>query len=254
MPSTGQPLHRSSIVSWRVWVLYHNNLKVRLRPILCRPPVDATTHMTFGTLWLFGDEKFDPSGSHAHIMVLPLLVTNVVATSLMAYKMWQYRQQIKVQLDLPKNKKTKLERTLVVLTEWGMIYGLIWIHFLFTIFTNQNEDTTGYKIVANMIPQLSAIYPVIIVLLVSLDRTHLESTVIGISTNTDSDPIHFVGNTTGQARLRNAPHGRADPPGRHVAFERRRSRGGGEGGEGEGGRTLIRRVQSYFSLAAAPLW
>ncbi|KAJ7231565.1 hypothetical protein C8J57DRAFT_1533639 [Mycena rebaudengoi] len=44
--------------------------------------------MTFGALWLFGDERFDPSGSHALIIVLPLLVTNIVATSLMAYKMW----------------------------------------------------------------------------------------------------------------------------------------------------------------------
>jgi hypothetical protein len=69
------------------------------------------------------------------------------------------------------------------------------IPFLYTILTNQGGDTTGYKIVANMMPQLSvrpsslfsctirsthayyrrtqAICPVIIVLLVSLDRTHL---------------------------------------------------------------------------------
>ncbi|KAJ7211455.1 hypothetical protein C8J57DRAFT_1483849 [Mycena rebaudengoi] len=157
----------------------------------------ATTHMSFGALWLFGDEKFDPSTSHALIQVLPLLVTNIVSASLMGYKMWQYQQQIKVQLDFPKNKKTRVERILVILTESGMIYRLIWILFLYTILTNQGEDTTGYKTVANMIPQLSAIFPVIIVLPVSFDRTHLESTVIGISTNTDSDPIHFVGNTTG---------------------------------------------------------
>ncbi|KAJ7231563.1 hypothetical protein C8J57DRAFT_1533637 [Mycena rebaudengoi] len=75
-----------------------------------------------------------------------------------------------------------------------------WIPFLYTILTNQGEDTTGYKIVVNMISQLSAIYPIIIALLVSLDRTNLESTVIGIRTNTDSNPIHFVGNTTGSGR------------------------------------------------------
>ncbi|KAJ7211465.1 hypothetical protein C8J57DRAFT_1733354 [Mycena rebaudengoi] len=191
-------LMSDAIVCWRAWVLYRNNLKVRLLLILCllASLAGATTHMTFGVLWLKGDQKFDPSGFHALIQVLPLLVTNIVATSLMAYKMWQYRQQIKVQLDFPKNKKTKVERILVILTESGMIYCLIWIPFLYTILTKQGEDTTGYKIVANMIPQLSAIYPVIIILLVSLDRTHLESTVLGISTNTDSDPIHFVGNTT----------------------------------------------------------
>ncbi|KAJ7231561.1 hypothetical protein C8J57DRAFT_1533635 [Mycena rebaudengoi] len=111
--------------------------------------------------------------------------------------------QIKVQLDLPKNKKTKVERILVFLTESGILGAPSLfrdIPFLYTILTNQGEDTTGYKIVVNMISQLSAIYPVIIALLVSLDRTNLESTVIGISTNTDSDPIHFVGNTTGSGR------------------------------------------------------
>ncbi|KAJ7229381.1 hypothetical protein C8J57DRAFT_1387361 [Mycena rebaudengoi] len=95
------------------WPLYLNNLKVRLLLILCllgslsvsqysslycavaclhRPAAGATTHMTFAALWPFGDEELDPSGLHALIMVLPLLVTNIVATSLMAYKLWQYRQ------------------------------------------------------------------------------------------------------------------------------------------------------------------
>ncbi|KAJ7211428.1 hypothetical protein C8J57DRAFT_1399872 [Mycena rebaudengoi] len=117
-----------AIVCWRAWVLYHNNLKVRLVLILCLlgSSAGATPHMTFGALWLFGDEKLDPSGSHALIVVLPLLVINIVATSLMAYKMWQYRQQIKVRLDLPKNKKTKVE----CITESGIIHCLIWVHGL----------------------------------------------------------------------------------------------------------------------------
>ncbi|KAJ7252948.1 hypothetical protein C8J57DRAFT_1519741 [Mycena rebaudengoi] len=179
----------------RVWVLHHNNLKVRLLLILCLlgSLASATTHMTFGALWLFGDEEFDSSGSPALNMVLPLLVTNIVAT-LMAYKMWQCRQQIKMQLDFPKSKKTKVEGILVILPESGVLYCLIWIPFLYMILANQGEETTSYKIVANMIPQLSVIY---LVLLVSLDRTDFESTIISISTNADSDPIHFVSNTTG---------------------------------------------------------
>ncbi|KAJ7211452.1 hypothetical protein C8J57DRAFT_1605906 [Mycena rebaudengoi] len=192
-------LMNDATVCCRGWVLYHDNLKVRLLLILCLlgSLAGATTHMTFGALWLFSDEKFDPSGSHAFIVVLPLFATNIVATSLMAYKMRQYRQQIRVHLDLQKNKQTKVERIPAHLGMLSLVRDVhVPIPFLYTILTNQDKDTTGYKIVANMIPQLSAIYPVIMVLLVSLDRTHLESTVIGISTNTNLDPIHFVGNST----------------------------------------------------------
>ncbi|KAJ7330303.1 hypothetical protein DFH08DRAFT_311966 [Mycena albidolilacea] len=188
-------LMSDAIVVWRAWLLYHDNLKVRILLGLCLlgSLVGATTHMTFGTLWLYGNLKLDPSGSRALIMVLPLLVTNVVATSLMTYKVWQYRQQIKAQLDLPKDKTTKVERILVILTESGTIYCLIWIPFLYTSLTNQGEDTIGYKIVANIIPQLSAIYPIVIVLLVSLDRTQLEFTI----TSNPSQPIRFVVDGTG---------------------------------------------------------
>ncbi|KAJ7197713.1 hypothetical protein C8J57DRAFT_1637143 [Mycena rebaudengoi] len=127
-------------------------------------------------------------------MVLPLLVTNIVAT-LMAYKMWCAMSSTDQNAArLPEEQETKVEGILVILPESGVLYCLIWIPFLYMILANQGEETTSYKIVANMIPQLSVIY---LVLLVSLDRTDFESTIISISTNADSDPIHFVSNTTG---------------------------------------------------------
>ncbi|KAJ7488175.1 hypothetical protein FB451DRAFT_1391116 [Mycena latifolia] len=174
-------LMSDAIVVWRAWVVYHDNLKVRLLLSLCLlgSLVGTTIDMTFGGLWLFGNAKFMPSGPRGLIMVLPLLVTNMVSTSLMGYKVWQYRRQIKANLNLPKNKKTKIERVLVILTESGMFYCLIWIPYLYSIFAKEGTETTGYKIVTNTVPQLSAIYPVVIVLLVTLQRTHLESTVTG---------------------------------------------------------------------------
>ncbi|KAJ7488157.1 hypothetical protein FB451DRAFT_1391102 [Mycena latifolia] len=174
-------LMSDAIVVWRAWVVYHDNLKVHLLLSLCLlgSLVGAMIDMTFGSLWLFGNAKFTPSGPRTLIMVLPLVVTNMVSTSLMGYKVWQYRRQIKADLNLPKNKETKVERILVILTESGLIYCLIWIPFLYLILTKEGTDTTGYKITANMVPQLSAMYPVVIVLLVALQRTHLESTVTG---------------------------------------------------------------------------
>ncbi|KAJ7141924.1 hypothetical protein C8R43DRAFT_1131233 [Mycena crocata] len=191
-------LMSDAIVVWRAWVLYHDNIRVRLLLTLCLVGslVGATTDMAFGTLWLYGNLKFTPTGPRALILVLPLLATNIIATSLMGYKVWQYRQQIKAQLNLPKNKSTKVERILVILTESGTIYCLIWVPFLYSILTEQDTETTAYKIIANIVPQLSAIYPIVIVLLVSIERTHLELTVTGGGV---SRPIHFVSGPGGGA-------------------------------------------------------
>jgi transcription initiation factor IIE alpha subunit len=40
-----------------------------------------------------------------------------------------YRKQIKELLGLPKNKKTNIERILVILTESGTIYCLLWVGY-----------------------------------------------------------------------------------------------------------------------------
>ncbi|KAJ7829932.1 hypothetical protein B0H14DRAFT_3716257 [Mycena olivaceomarginata] len=65
-------------------------------------------------------------------------------------------------------------------------------------------DNLGYEIITNMLPQLSAIYPVIIILLVALEKTHLEYTM----TSAVSQPINFghtmnlTTSTTGPIHLR----------------------------------------------------
>ncbi|KAJ7826794.1 hypothetical protein B0H14DRAFT_3467456 [Mycena olivaceomarginata] len=92
-------------------------------------------------------------------------------------------------LGIPKNRRTNVERIPVILTESGGIYCLFWIPQLFVALTATDPDNLGYKIIANMLPQLSAIYPVIIVLLVAMEKTHLG----GLTTsNPVSQPIHFV--------------------------------------------------------------
>ncbi|KAJ7289872.1 hypothetical protein C8J57DRAFT_1278571 [Mycena rebaudengoi] len=193
-----------AIVVWRAWVLWEGNVSVRALLSLCLfgTFVGLTIDMTFGALWLFGNNKFTPTGPRTLVMVLPLVFTNVVSTASIGVKAWHYRKQIKELLGLPKNKKTNIERILIILTESGTIYCLLWIPFLATLETD--IDNTAYEIITNILPQLSAIYPVIIILLVTLEKTHLEYTM----TSAVSQPINFVhaansttSTTTGPIRL-----------------------------------------------------
>ncbi|KAK7008203.1 hypothetical protein R3P38DRAFT_3023886 [Favolaschia claudopus] len=178
-----------AIVVWRAWVLWQDSLgvKVLLSLCLCGTFVGLTVNMTFGTLWLYGNERFNPSGPRSLILVLPLMFTNIVSTTLIGIRAWSYRKHIKQVLSLPRNRKTNVERILIILTESGAIYCLFWIPFLYICLTT-DVDSIGYKIVANMLPQLSAIYPVIIVLLVTMEKTQLEATMSSAVTET----LHFV--------------------------------------------------------------
>ncbi|KAJ7595439.1 hypothetical protein C8J56DRAFT_1159912 [Mycena floridula] len=168
-----------TIVVWRAWVLWPNR-RVRALLAFCwlGSLGGAITDDAFGMLWVLkGDTRFTPTGPKTLILSLPLLITNIVSTSLVGYKVWQYRTQIKAHLSVYDNKKTQIEKILVLLTESGVIYCLLWIFIAVFAADDSNKGTIMYVIWVNMTPQLAAIYPVIIVLLVSLDKTQLETTL-----------------------------------------------------------------------------
>ncbi|KAJ7643684.1 hypothetical protein FB45DRAFT_895745 [Roridomyces roridus] len=201
------------IVVWRAWVLWQENGRVKILLTFCilLSFAGVTADMTVIGLYLFGNPKFLPTGPKRLALIIPLMITNFVATVLFGVKAWQYRQQIKEFLGVPKDRRTNVERILVLLTESGGIYCLIWIPQLFIYLSSTNPTNLGYIIVVNMLPQLSAIYPVIIVLLVALERTQLGSD-FSLATSSDKTsaqdrngaalrPIHFVS----QAKPRTTP-------------------------------------------------
>ncbi|KAJ7587571.1 hypothetical protein C8J56DRAFT_890491 [Mycena floridula] len=128
-----------SIVVWRAWVIWTDHSRVHMLLCIC----------LFGTL---DSPRFSSLLPRALIQDLPLFLTNFISTMLIAYKVWKYKAEIKQNLNLSHNKRTKIERVLILLTESGSIYCLLW-----------------------------AIYPMIIILLVASEKANLESTVNGPS-------------------------------------------------------------------------
>ncbi|KAJ6556355.1 hypothetical protein B0H19DRAFT_1152429 [Mycena capillaripes] len=180
-----------AIVVWRAWVLWQDNVRAKILLSACifLSFAGVTTDMTVIGLYLFGNVKFLPTGPKRLALVLPLMITNIVATVLFGIKAWVYRNQIKGLLGVPENRRTNVERILVLLTESGGIYCLFWIPQLFIYLSSTDPNNLGYKIVANMLPQLSAIYPVLIVLLVAMEKTHLGELK---TSNPITQPINFV--------------------------------------------------------------
>ncbi|KAJ7592250.1 hypothetical protein C8J56DRAFT_1046616 [Mycena floridula] len=169
-----------SIVVWRAWVLWTNHPRVRMLLCICLSGtfvgviVDLAFHILFQLSQFSDSPRFPPTGRQTLILTLPLFLTNLISTLLIAYKVWEYKVEIKQNLGLSHNKRTKVEQVLILLAESGSIYCLFWV-----------------------------MYPIIIILLLALEKDNLESTVNGqsflqslrfasrpqVSTATQSDDI-----------------------------------------------------------------
>ncbi|KAJ7595462.1 hypothetical protein C8J56DRAFT_922369 [Mycena floridula] len=191
-----------AIVVWRAWVLWSDKWQVHVLLSLCwiGSFVGASIDFAFSTRFFLGDDRFIPLGPRTLLLTLPLLLTNVVSTSLIAYKAWQYRRQIKSNLNLADNKRTKLEKILMLLTESGIIYCLIWVMNVFLGANELDETTFAYNIITSIVPEITATYPVLIILLVALEKTNLEAT---LTTPSFSQDIRFA-STSHVASQRNS--------------------------------------------------
>ncbi|KAI4517210.1 hypothetical protein K525DRAFT_211421 [Schizophyllum commune Loenen D] len=91
------------------------------------------------------------------VMTVPLLFTNIVATTCIAVKVWWYRRDIKGALGLFA-RKSQVERVLVLLLETGFIYCVLW----------SNDSGVGFtpmQILSVVIPFVTGLYPPVIVII-----------------------------------------------------------------------------------------
>ncbi|KAJ7592310.1 hypothetical protein C8J56DRAFT_887015 [Mycena floridula] len=176
-----------AIVVWRAWVLWNNHPRVHMLLCICLFGTFAgvTVDLAFTSLFAlsqFSDTPRSPPNSlRLLILTLPVFLTNFISTVLTAYKVWEYRVEIKQNLGLSHNKKTKVERVLILLTESGSIYCLLWLSLLVFDLKSSDKKSLAYAVIISTVPLLIAIYPIIIILLLAFEKASLESTVNGPS-------------------------------------------------------------------------
>ncbi|KAJ7592335.1 hypothetical protein C8J56DRAFT_887039 [Mycena floridula] len=101
--------------------------------------------------------------------MLPLFLTNFISTLLIAYKVWEYKVEIKQNLGLSHNKRTKVEQVLILLAESGSIYCLLWLSILAFGLKITNIESLSSALIGIILPQLVE------------KKANLESTVKGQS-------------------------------------------------------------------------
>ncbi|KIK71530.1 hypothetical protein GYMLUDRAFT_33725 [Collybiopsis luxurians FD-317 M1] len=185
------------IVIWRAWILFPYNFTVKFLLSLCMLGSVVCALVDGGTL-VAGqvrndDPLFDFARTKELLLTLPLLITNLLATCLIAYKAWRHRLNLRRVFSSYGSSSSRVQNVLMLLMESGFLYCGIWIAYTAVILSVKTLSIP-FQIYTSVMPIVSAIYPVLIILLTSLERSDDESE----KPMTLSQSIRFAG-TTGSA-------------------------------------------------------
>ncbi|KAF5353821.1 hypothetical protein D9758_010575 [Tetrapyrgos nigripes] len=192
-------LASDGIVVWRAWVLFPRNLTVRIVLVLCMigstgelkidvylSARDGLTNLNLKVGILVdagrgaarvledpaaqGDGQAPGAPVGGLVMSLPLFITNVIATLLIGHKARMHRQEMKKNLASCSNSVVKVQKVLLLLVESGVAYCILWIFYTASAFFNGAvKSTASFEIFGIAMPLLSGLYPIIVILIVTLE-------------------------------------------------------------------------------------
>lgn len=169
------------IVVWRAWALWPDNRVVKALLVLC---MAGTVGGTIGDIVLVHIGGMSRSARMARLLlsILPILLTNIVATAAVWGKVWEYRRTIKDQLAQP-TPHTQIERVLLLMVESGAGYVGVWIAFLIVCLADlpaafgAGSPVSAAYLMGSVIPSLSGIYPTAIIIVTALQRSSPEGSI-----------------------------------------------------------------------------
>ncbi|KAI0245594.1 hypothetical protein BJV78DRAFT_1287438 [Lactifluus subvellereus] len=192
------------VVVWRTWVLCADQstavLMIPVVTLIINFLFYATAVGVRATLLIVpGSFKAHRKSAHiphvADVTILCLsLLTNVLATSIIAVKVWKYRRSLSQVFG---HKPSPASRILSLLIESGMLYIVIGVFSLVSFFVYLPERTL-VDIFLPVAVQLAGMYPIAVLLLVHRAANHTSShafsTVVNIRREQPShmEPMTFV--------------------------------------------------------------
>ncbi|KAL1695893.1 hypothetical protein GGG16DRAFT_121246 [Schizophyllum commune] len=157
------------VVVWRAWTLWRDNRSAKgvLLTCICGSAIGTTVEC----VWSLQSARRGQieSATQTLMLTVPLLVTNIVSTALVAIRVWLYRRDIKASLS-PYIRPTLVEKVLLLLLESGSFYCLIWVVNLLVRMT-QGVDTLGvYGVVSVAYHAIPGIHSTFMIIAVAMQR------------------------------------------------------------------------------------
>ncbi|KAF5343422.1 hypothetical protein D9758_011819 [Tetrapyrgos nigripes] len=162
------------IAVWRTWVLFPYNRIVKMSLVICMVVSAICTFISAGINTAKSlqteDGLYSEPSTLTLLISLPLLITNLIATSLIGYKTWSHRQDVKRNLMASDTAMTKVNKVLLLLVESGVIYCAIWVAYIVTQLSGmETNGSFSALIFTSVTPLLAALFPVVVVLMASLE-------------------------------------------------------------------------------------
>ncbi|KAF5353814.1 hypothetical protein D9758_010578 [Tetrapyrgos nigripes] len=169
-------LASDAIVVWRAWVLFPRSLAVKITLILCiigstaGVLVDAGRGAVFALRDSSSSSQNPGPAVNGLVMSLPLLVTNLLATLLIGYKANLHRQDMKKNLSSCSGSVVQVQKVLLLLVESGVAYCILFTCYAVSSFVGGDEkQSSSFEIFGVAMPLLSGMYPITIILIVTLE-------------------------------------------------------------------------------------
>ncbi|KAI0309541.1 hypothetical protein OF83DRAFT_1179507 [Amylostereum chailletii] len=121
------------------------------------------------------------------------LIVNVWATSMIAYKTWIHRRDVRLYLS-NRTQKSAVEAVFLILVESGVLYSILGVVFtLFeTVLINSDAALIAGYFWASAMKQISGIYLTLVITIVALQQSHLENTLSNVRPGAEiSAPLSF---------------------------------------------------------------
>ncbi|KAK7455843.1 hypothetical protein VKT23_010879 [Stygiomarasmius scandens] len=159
------------VVVWRAYILFQRRSVFRLILILSLLVCWAGAVIDCIFTIVAGITGNDLSPNRTLVLLLPMLFTNFVATVLISWRTWYYQRFEQVQGSIAGQQ---IKRALFLLVESGFAYCIILVLCIISTHPG-NLSTTGQGVLAGLFPHLSAIYPTLIIILMSVQNISMSS-------------------------------------------------------------------------------
>ncbi|THU79374.1 hypothetical protein K435DRAFT_845485, partial [Dendrothele bispora CBS 962.96] len=165
-----------TVVVWRAWVLFPQRLVVRVTLSICLLGSFVGAFLDIGLLAKVVLKNISYTGNKTDIIILvvPLIFTNFTATTLIGFKTWHHFQSIQKNLSATNRSPSRVLKILLLLIESGLFYLAFWIGYL-VIGITEDSGTTANQAFRAIMPELVAIYPILIILVVAHENDKPES-------------------------------------------------------------------------------
>ncbi|EJD06700.1 uncharacterized protein FOMMEDRAFT_63622, partial [Fomitiporia mediterranea MF3/22] len=163
-----------SVVVWRAWVLCKNSgTSIFVIPFLFLACTSVSVVATIGLRVTMDVRPVDLNRAIDISQIANLvlsLITNISATSIIGFRAWQHRQSIRTMISRERETSTKVERILTLLVESGLIYCISGVIVLIASVIRLPYHTLG-DVYTPVHVQVAGIYPTIVLILVSQQRS-----------------------------------------------------------------------------------